>query len=87
MVVDSRPADRRGPQDVAKFEATAAACAEVGWEFRLVGTSDAVVVRNVRWLVVQAAVAGLLVQRGHTVAEAPVGNGIVVLAEGSAAGP
>ncbi|GAA3049107.1 hypothetical protein [Streptomyces glomeratus] len=38
-------------------------------------------------VVVQAAVAGLLVQRGHTVAETLDGNGIVVLAEGSAAGP
>ncbi|MFF4308490.1 hypothetical protein [Streptomyces sp. NPDC001601] len=38
-------------------------------------------------VVVQAAVAGLLVQRGHTVAETPDGNGVVVLAEGSAAGP
>ncbi|MGV9249348.1 hypothetical protein [Streptomyces sp. NPDC003710] len=36
--------------------------------------------------VVQAAVAGLLVQCGHTVVEAPDGNGIVVLAEGPAAG-
>ncbi|MFI1660437.1 hypothetical protein ACH4ZU_36820 [Streptomyces sp. NPDC020472] len=38
-------------------------------------------------VVVEAAVTGLLVQRGHTVAEAPDGNGIVVLAEESAAGP
>ncbi|MGW1562999.1 hypothetical protein ACWCQ1_41840 [Streptomyces sp. NPDC002144] len=37
-------------------------------------------------VVVQAAVAGLLVQCGHTVAEAPDGNGIVVLADGPAAG-
>ncbi|MEH0516994.1 MULTISPECIES: hypothetical protein [unclassified Streptomyces] len=35
---------------------------------------------------VQAAVAGLLVQRGHTVVETPEGNGIVVLADGPAAG-
>ncbi|GAA0907339.1 MULTISPECIES: hypothetical protein [Streptomyces violaceusniger group] len=39
------------------------------------------------WVVVQAAVAGLLVQRGHTVAETPDGNGVIVLAEGTAAGP
>ncbi|MET7938238.1 hypothetical protein [Streptomyces sp. NPDC005322] len=37
-------------------------------------------------VVVQAAMAGLLVQCGHTVVEAPDGNGIVVLAEGSAGG-
>nr|WP_024127677.1 hypothetical protein [Streptomyces sp. F12]AHE40441.1 Hypothetical protein pFRL6_354 [Streptomyces sp. F12] len=35
---------------------------------------------------VQAAVAGLLVQCGHTVVETPDGNGIVVLADGQAAG-
>ncbi len=50
VVVDCRPVDRRGPRDWAKFEATRVACAEVGWEFRLVGAPDAVVVRNVRWL-------------------------------------
>ncbi|MER6533455.1 hypothetical protein ABT215_06480 [Streptomyces sp900105755] len=38
-------------------------------------------------VVVQAAVTGLLVQRGHRVAETPYGNGVVVLTEGSAAGP
>ncbi|MFE6098130.1 hypothetical protein ACFQ7M_40215 [Streptomyces massasporeus] len=37
-------------------------------------------------VVVQAAVAGLLVQCGHTVGETPDGNSIVVLAEGPAAG-
>lgn len=37
-------------------------------------------------VVVQAAVAGLLVQCGHTVVETPDGNGIVVLEEGLAAG-
>ncbi|MFH8625539.1 TnsA-like heteromeric transposase endonuclease subunit [Streptomyces vietnamensis] len=50
VVVDCRPADRRKPKDVAKFEATRAACARVGWEFRLVGNPDVIVVRNVRWL-------------------------------------
>lgn len=50
VVVDCRPADRRKPRDVAKFEATRTACAQVGWEFRLVGAPDAIVVRNVRWL-------------------------------------
>ncbi|MDX2576740.1 hypothetical protein PV332_14800 [Streptomyces scabiei] len=37
-------------------------------------------------VVVQAAVAGLLVQCGHTVVETPDGNGIVVLADRPAAG-
>ncbi|MFF4402647.1 hypothetical protein [Streptomyces sp. NPDC001480] len=37
-------------------------------------------------VVVQAAVAGLLVQCGHTVVETPDGNGIVVLADGPVAG-
>ncbi|MFH8349671.1 TnsA-like heteromeric transposase endonuclease subunit [Streptomyces sp. NPDC018045] len=50
VIVDCRPADRRGPRGVVKLEATAAACAEVGWEFRLLGAPDPVVARNVRWL-------------------------------------
>jgi hypothetical protein len=50
VVVDCRPAERRRSRDVAKFEATEAACAEVGWGFRLLGAADPVVVRNVRWL-------------------------------------
>ncbi|MCX4905488.1 TnsA-like heteromeric transposase endonuclease subunit [Streptomyces sp. NBC_00878] len=48
LVVDCRPADRRKPRDVLRFEATQAACAQVGREFRLVGVPDAIVVRNVR---------------------------------------
>ncbi|MFH8562518.1 TnsA-like heteromeric transposase endonuclease subunit [Streptomyces sp. NPDC017988] len=50
VVLDCRPADHRGPRDRTKFEATEAACAEVGWEFQLLGAPDPVVVRNVRWL-------------------------------------
>ncbi|GCB45972.1 TnsA-like heteromeric transposase endonuclease subunit [Streptomyces sp. NL15-2K] len=50
VVVDCRPANRRKPRDVMKFETTQAACAQVGWEFLLVGAPDAIVVRNVRWL-------------------------------------
>lgn len=50
VVVDCRPAERRRSRDVAKFEVTEAACAEVGWEFRLLGAADPVAVRNVRWL-------------------------------------
>ncbi|MFI5726020.1 TnsA-like heteromeric transposase endonuclease subunit [Streptomyces cyaneofuscatus] len=50
IVVDCRPEDRRGPRDWTKFEATQSACDQVGWEFRLVGAPDEIVVRNVRWL-------------------------------------
>jgi hypothetical protein len=50
VVVDCRPCERRGPRDIAKFEATRQACARVGWEYRLVGAADGVVTANVRWL-------------------------------------
>ena len=44
VVVDCRPVERRRPDDVAKFKATARACALVGWEYRrLVGAADAIV--------------------------------------------
>ena len=50
VVVDCRPEERRGARDAAKFEATAQACARVGWEYRLVGAADEMVTANVRWL-------------------------------------
>lgn len=51
VVVDVRPADRVGPQDAVKFEATAAACAMAGnWSFRLVHELEPVLAANVRWL-------------------------------------
>ena len=51
VVVDVRPADRIGPEDVVKFEATAAGCAVVGnWSFRLVHELEPVLAANVRWL-------------------------------------
>lgn len=51
VVVDVRPADRVGPQDAVKFEATAVACALVGnWSFRLVHELEPVLAANVRWL-------------------------------------
>lgn len=50
LVVDCRPVERRPPLDAAKFDATAAACAELGWEFRLVGAADATRLANVHWL-------------------------------------
>lgn len=40
VVVDCRPVERRKPRDAAKFEATARACAMVGWNYRLVGAPD-----------------------------------------------
>jgi hypothetical protein len=50
MVVDCRPVERRKPADVAKFDATAAACASLGWEYHLVGATDPIVTANLRWL-------------------------------------
>ncbi len=50
VVVDCRPVERRRPRDVAKFEATARACALAGWEYRLLGAPDALVTANLRWL-------------------------------------
>ena len=50
IVMDCWPAERRGPADVAKFDATARACALAGWEYRLVGAADQVMTANVRWL-------------------------------------
>jgi hypothetical protein len=50
VVIDCRPLERRKPPDVAKFLATARACAEMGWHYRLIGAVDAVVTANVRWL-------------------------------------
>ena len=41
---------RRGPGDLAAFEATRQACALVGWEYRLVGAPDPVATANLRWL-------------------------------------
>ena len=41
VVVDCRPVERRRPRDIAKFEATARACALAGWEYRLLGEADA----------------------------------------------
>ena len=50
VVVDCRPVERRKPRDVAKFDATARACALAGWEYRLLGAADALVTANLRWL-------------------------------------
>jgi hypothetical protein len=50
VVIDVRADDRIEPADAEAFEATARACAEVGWVFHRVGAVDAVLVANVRWL-------------------------------------
>ena len=50
VVVDVRADERVEPADVEAFEATARACAQAGWVFRRVGTPDAVLAGNVRWL-------------------------------------
>lgn len=50
VVVDVRPATRMRPRDAEAFESTRRACAEVGWEYRLVHEPDPVLMANVRWL-------------------------------------
>jgi hypothetical protein len=50
VVVDVRADDRIEVRDAEAFEATASACASVGWEFRRVGTLPPVFAANVRWL-------------------------------------
>lgn len=50
LVVDCRPVKRRKPRDLVAFEATRGAYEVLGWEYRLVGSLDEVLVRNLRWL-------------------------------------
>ncbi len=50
VVIDCRPAERIKPRDEAAFAATARACTEVGWSYRLVSGHDPVWLANVRWL-------------------------------------
>lgn len=50
VVIDVRADDRIEPVDAEAFAVTAAACAEVGWQFRRVGALGAVLCANVRWL-------------------------------------
>ncbi|MEU2260169.1 TnsA-like heteromeric transposase endonuclease subunit [Streptomyces sp. NPDC019645] len=49
MVVDCRPLDRIKPRDAEAFAATERACRAIGWEFRLLGAPDVVLLANVRW--------------------------------------
>lgn len=50
MVVDCRPAERIDARSAVAFTAMGQACAEVGWQYRLVGEIDPVRVTNLRWL-------------------------------------
>ncbi|WP_157741775.1 TnsA-like heteromeric transposase endonuclease subunit [Rhodococcus pyridinivorans] len=50
IVVDVRPDDRIGPDDVTAFEATARVCVEVGWTYRRIGEQPSVRAANLRWL-------------------------------------
>ncbi|HXA60891.1 MAG TPA: TnsA-like heteromeric transposase endonuclease subunit, partial [Streptosporangiaceae bacterium] len=50
VVIDCRPVGRRKPRDMVAFEAARQACEAVGWEYRLVGSADEVLVRNVKWI-------------------------------------
>jgi len=50
LVVDCRPVERIKPKDAAIFEVTRTACEQVGWRYRLVGATDAILTANVRWL-------------------------------------
>ncbi|GAA1623457.1 TnsA-like heteromeric transposase endonuclease subunit [Nonomuraea maheshkhaliensis] len=50
VVVDCRPVNRRRPRDLVAFAAARQACEIVGWEYRLEGAADPVLMRNVRWL-------------------------------------
>jgi hypothetical protein len=50
VVIDCRPLHRIKPKDAAKFDATRQVCDQLGWQYRVVGAPDAIVVGNVRWL-------------------------------------
>ena len=50
VVVECRPAERRPPGDLAKFEATRRACELARWEYRLAGAPDPIATANLRWL-------------------------------------
>ncbi|MFF2852114.1 TnsA-like heteromeric transposase endonuclease subunit [Streptomyces sp. NPDC058001] len=50
VVVDVRAHDWIAPRDAEAFEVTRRACAGAGWDFERVGTPEAVLLANVRWL-------------------------------------
>ncbi|MFK4101658.1 TnsA-like heteromeric transposase endonuclease subunit [Streptomyces sp. NPDC019531] len=49
-VVDVRADERIEPKDAEAFEVTRLLCAQAGWRFDRLGTPDAVLLANVRWL-------------------------------------
>jgi hypothetical protein len=50
VVIDVRADERIEPADAEVFDATARACADVGWGFRRMGVEEPTRVANVRWL-------------------------------------
>ncbi|MFF4733960.1 TnsA-like heteromeric transposase endonuclease subunit [Streptomyces mirabilis] len=50
VVIDIRADERIEPKDAEAFEVTRLACAQAGWGFERVGTPEAVLLANVRWL-------------------------------------
>lgn len=50
LVLDCRPADRVRSRDQVAFEATLAACATMGWRYRVVDAPPPPLIGNVRWL-------------------------------------
>jgi hypothetical protein len=49
-VLDCRPADRIKPRDQVAFEATAQACAVLGWRYEVVDAAPPVLKGNAPWL-------------------------------------
>ncbi|MFB7634961.1 TnsA-like heteromeric transposase endonuclease subunit [Streptomyces sp. NPDC056149] len=50
VVIDVRADERIEPKDAESFEVTRLACAQAGWRFERVGSPEAVLLANVRWL-------------------------------------
>ncbi|GAB2797869.1 hypothetical protein GCM10027073_32380 [Streptomyces chlorus] len=49
-MIDVRADERIEPKDAEAFEVTRLACAQAGWRFARVGTPEAVLLANIRWL-------------------------------------
>ena len=50
VVTDCRPVSRADEKFRRKAAVTAAACSQIGWDYRLVGEPDPVWAANLRWL-------------------------------------
>jgi hypothetical protein len=50
LVLDVREDDAIGERDAELFEATASACALIGWDYRRLGSIDPVLAANLRWI-------------------------------------